>query len=395
MYDFDPLARELQPYYSKFNVANRLLFTGHSHQAWPDAAFEGVEEYGRMVASEVDKKWEHGFAKTEIMRNYLRNYYDDADGKYCREQNTHVLLVSWLSSLDLKKRPKIITTSGEFHSMWRQLRSLQETGIEVVQLDHQDDEKLLESIEKNLDERCSAVMLSRVYFETAEINTKLKQIATQAALHGVPVLVDDYHGTNVVPLSIKDEGLEEIYILIGGYKYLQWGEANCFLRFPSTCTLKPVITGWFAAFQQLDHKRDRGLITFDDGDQKFATGTYDPISQFRAAAVTQFFNKMKLTPDLLRKQYSSQIEYLRELFDEHNFEGSGITHANNRPIEQTGGFMALQSNYSRQLRETLLNDGIYTDARDKIVRIGPAPYTTKEQCRWMIENLFKKINELF
>lgn len=394
MYDFDILARNLQPYYSKFDVANRLLFTGHSHQAWPDAAFEGMEEYGRMVATEVDKKWDHGFAKTEILRNYLRKYYDDPNGKYCREQNTHVLLVSWLSSLDLKNKPKILTTTGEFHSMYRQLRSLREIGIEVVQMDHKNDDQLLESFKENLDERTSAVMLSRIYFETSEINTQLKQIAKQASSFGVPVLVDDYHGTNVVPLSLKDEELEEIYILIGGYKYLQWGEANCFLRYPSNCSLRPVITGWFAAFQQLDHPKDDEPISFDDGDQKFATGTYDPISQFRAAAVTQFFNKMNLTPGLLRNQYSSQIKYLRDLFDEHNFEESGIVHANPRPIDETGGFMALQSNDARHLREELLKDGIFTDARDKILRIGPAPYTSKEQCALIIRHLFQKLTEI-
>jgi hypothetical protein len=33
------LAFSLQPYYSRFKVSNRLLFSGHSHQAWPDIAF--------------------------------------------------------------------------------------------------------------------------------------------------------------------------------------------------------------------------------------------------------------------------------------------------------------------------------------------------------------------
>ena len=31
----------LAPHYSRFRVGERLLLTGHSHQAWPDRAFEG------------------------------------------------------------------------------------------------------------------------------------------------------------------------------------------------------------------------------------------------------------------------------------------------------------------------------------------------------------------
>jgi selenocysteine lyase/cysteine desulfurase len=388
MQEFDVLAKSLQPHYSHFNVANRLLFTGHSHQAWPDEAFEGIKEYMRMVAEQVDKKWDFGFEKTEIIRDYLRNYYDDPAGKYCREQNTHVLLVSWLSSLNLKNKPKIITTTGEFHSMYRQLRRLEEEGLEIVYLPHEDDNKLLEAIRQNLDERTAAVMLSRVYFETAEINTKLSEIAQVAKKADVPVMIDDYHGTNVVPLSFKEKQLEHVYLLIGGYKYMQWGEANCFLRYPEDCNLRPVITGWFSAFEQLDHPRDDQPVSFDDGDQKFATATYDPISQFRGAAATEFFQKQGLTPEVLRKQYSSQLLYLRDLFDEKNFEDSGIEHANTRPIDETGGFLALRSEKARNLRAMLLEKNIFTDARDDILRIGPAPYTTSGQCRKVIYELF-------
>ena len=34
----------LAPHYTSFNVAGRLLLTGHSHQAWPDAGFAAQQE---------------------------------------------------------------------------------------------------------------------------------------------------------------------------------------------------------------------------------------------------------------------------------------------------------------------------------------------------------------
>lgn len=394
MQHFDSLALKLQPHYSKFDVANRLLFTGHSHQAWPDVAFDGIQEYMELVSEQVDKKWNFGFEKTEIMREYLRDFYDDPTGRYCREQNTHVLIVSWLSALDLKNKPKIITTTGEFHSMYRQLRQLEDEGLDIVYLPHKDDDQLYEAISNELDEHTSAIMLSRIYYETAEVNTRLSDIAQLAKNAGVPILVDDYHGTNVVPISFHKEQLEHIYLLIGGYKYLQWGEANCFLRYPKGCNLRPIITGWFSAFEQLEHPRDSEPVKFDQGDQKFATATYDPISQFRAAAVTQFFRKMGLTPEVLKTQYQSQISYLRKLFDDQNDSGSGISHANSRPIEDTGGFMALRSEHARTLRADLLHEGIFTDARNDIIRIGPGPYTTSKQCEAVIEALFERLNHL-
>lgn len=385
---FDHLAKDLQPHYSRFDVANRLLFTGHSHQAWPDAAFEGMHEYETTVARDVDQKWIAAAEKTEILRNYLRRYYDDPNGYWCREQNTHVLMVSWLSSLDLLRKPVILTTSGEFHSMSRQLRSLAKIGVEPVILDHSEDETLLQSIRSHLNNRVSAVMLSRIYFQTAEIQTRLTEIAAICRDAGVPLMIDDYHGTNVVPLSLREAGLEDCYLLIGGYKYLQWGEANCFLRFPGNCSLTPLITGWFAAFGSLDQPKDQNRIDFDEGDQKFATATYDPVSQFRAASVVHFFDQQGLTPQVLENQYRSQVQFLTELFEGMNGPGSGISRAHNRSPQQTGGFLSLRSDRAREIRATLLSKGVYTDARNDLLRIGPAPYTTSEQCIQMMKELF-------
>lgn len=393
MQEFDTLAQALQPHYSHFNVANRLLFTGHSHQAWPDAAFTGIQEYMRVAAERVDTKWDVGFEKTEIMRNYLRDFYDDPDGLYCREQNTHVLLVSWLSSFDLKSKPKIITTTGEFHSMSRQLSRLNEEGLNVVAVPHQNDQELVDGIKKEIDGSTSAVMISRIYFETSEVNTKLSEIAKVCRDASVPLMIDDYHGTNVKPLSIRDEGLEDTYILIGGYKYLQWGEANCFLRFPKNCGLRPAITGWFAAFGTLDEPQSDKEIQFDDGDQLFATATYDPISQFRAAEVVNFFKTQGLTPTVLERQYSEQVQYLTDLFEDHNFKGSNIERSHNRSIEETGGFLSLKSPNARQIRANLLEKGIFTDARDQILRLGPAPYTTSEQCQDVVKALFEEVKK--
>src|SRR5699024_6697863 len=114
---------------------------------------------------------------------------------------------------------------------------------------------IVEQIEAEIDENTSAIMLSRVYFQSGLVNQYLSEIAKLSRSKNVPLLIDDYHGTNVVPLSIPDSGLQDCYLLIGGYKYLQWGEGNCFLRFPRDCRLRPAITGWFASFSTLDEPR--------------------------------------------------------------------------------------------------------------------------------------------
>ncbi|HET6528125.1 MAG TPA: aminotransferase class V-fold PLP-dependent enzyme [Balneolaceae bacterium] len=393
MNEIDTLAKKLQVHYQYFNVANRLLFTGHSHQAWPDVALEGLKESFLTTASLVDNKWEVASEKANVLRNYLRNYYDDADGLYTLGQNTHQLLVAWLSSFDLKTKPKIITTTSEFHSLRRQLQRLSEEGLEIVAVDAYSN-GIASNIAAQIDDQTAAIMLSRVYFESGIVNQHLTEIAEVARNQNVPLLVDDYHGTNVVPLSLKEAGLEDCYFLVGGYKYLQWGEGNCFLRFPKDCELRPVVTGWFASFSTLDKPQDDERVAYDDGNQRFASGTYDPASQFRAAKVVQFFEEQGLTPSVLREQYLSQVKLLKKLFLEQDFDPEIVKLRHNRPLEQNGGFLALRSPFARSLRAKLLEKDVFTDARADILRIGPAPYITTEQIEQAIEKLAEAVHQL-
>lgn len=394
MSHIDQLAKKLVPHYSHFDVANRLLFTGHSHQAWPDVARAGQTEYFDVCARDVDNKWEAAFEKTEILRNYLRDFYDDPDGFYCREESTHVLFVSWMSSLDLKNKPKIISTDGEFHSLFRQLHRLEEEGLEFVQVPVQPDDSFADRIIGEMDERTSAIMLSRVYFETCLINTHLTEIAAAAREKGIPVMIDDYHGTNVVPISIREAGLEDCFILIGGYKYLQWGESNCFLRFPRECEYRPAITGWFAAFNSLDEPRTNDPVEYDFGNQRFASGTYDPSSQFRAAKVVEFFREQGLTPEVLRNQYKAQVGLLRERFLAKHFDHSVIRLTHEETLEKNGGFLSLTSPHARDIRARLMDNGVFTDARGEILRFGPAPYITTSQIEQAMDVLEKVVGEI-
>lgn len=393
MNDIDQLATELAPHYSHFDVSNRLLFSGHSHQAWPDVALEGLKDSFLTAAREVDTKWDTAFERTEVLRNYLRNFYDDPDGYYCLAENTHLLLVSWLSGYNLREKPKVITTDREFHSMYRQLHRLTEEGLQVTMVDGES-ENIADDIARRIDSQTAAIMLSRVYFESGIINQHIPEVAEIARTNSIPLLIDDYHGTNVSPISLRDQNLEDVFVLIGGYKYLQWGEGNCFLRFPKNCSLRPAITGWFASFSTLDEPRDERPVQYDEGNQRFATGTHDPASQFRAARVVEFFREQGLTPEVLQEQYRWQVGLLRTLFEDQNFDSSVIRLRHTKPLEQNGGFLALQSPQAREIRAALLEKGVFTDARGDILRMGPAPYTTTAQIEQAIQALTQVVKQI-
>ena len=377
----------LATHYSRFNVENKLLFTGHSHQAWPDVAFEGYEESFSLSASHVDDKWSHVFDRVEKLRTYLRNFYGDPEGLYCHGPNVHQLLVSWLSALNLPQTKRIITTDGEFYSLERQFRRLEEEGIEIVRLPAEPNPELAGQIEESLKEApASAVILSRVFFGSGLVLQSLEEISVACNKYEVPLLLDDYHGTNVMPLNLNSKLLQNIYVLIGGYKYLQWGEANCFLRFPKECRLRPVITGWFAAFNTLEQQQSENVV-YTEPNQRFAGATFDGASCFRAAKVADFFRQQQLTPNTLRRLYLSQLHLMEEEFLNKHFDQSTIRLKHALPPERKGGFLALETPHAIRIKNVLRQKHLYADARGSTLRFGPAPYVTPRQITEAMELL--------
>jgi kynureninase len=402
----------LRPHYTRFLAVHpgasgpsaRVLLTGHSHQAWPDVARAAQLEAFDDAATHVDEKWGPAFAKADALRATIAARIGAAAPEIALAASTHELVARFLSALDLRARPRLVTTSGEFHSMHRQLTRLAEEGVEVAfvpvsapgasgsALDRaaalsEGVESLADRLAEALDERTSAVLVSSVLFESASVVPHLARLVARARALGVHVFVDAYHAFGVVPFSLREiEGgagaPPDVYLVGGGYKYAQWGEGNCFLRVPSGSTLRPVYTGWFSDFAHLDGAREPGTrvgygVTPAD---RFAGSTYDPTSHYRACAVSAFFAEQGLTLEALRACSLRQTGLLLG-----ELEGvRGIEIVTPRAPERRGGFVALRvspAGRASQLVEALRARGVVTDSRGDALRLGPAPYVTDAELR--------------
>lgn len=388
MGDQEPALNGLAQHYRHFRVAERLLLTGHSHQAWPDVALDGQREAFDDAATYVDEKWQRAFAKAERLRIGVRMLLADPGGEVALAGSTHDLLLRFLSALDLRRRPRLVTTDGEFHSLRRQAARLAEAGLDVVRVTARPVDTLAERLAAAVGDRTSAVLVSAVLFEDARIVPALDTLAQMCASCGVELLVDVYHALGAMPYSLSERGLESAWIVGGGYKYLQLGEGNCFLRLPAhAAAMRPVITGWYAEFADLGHTTDPASVTYPRGAAAFAGSTYDPTSHYRAARVLDFFEEQGLTPQRLRASYTSQVALLARAFDALELPDAVITRDRSVPLDRFGGFLALHSPHAEALQRELARAGVLTDSRGDTLRLGPAPYLTETQLETAIERL--------
>ena len=362
---------ELAKHYTRFRVTERILLTGHSHQAWPDVAFEAQQQAWLDTAEHVDDVWDLAFQKANEVRRGFARLLDDTPERIALAENTHELVVRFLSGLNLRKRPQLVTTDGEFHTIRRQLDRLAEEGIEVIKVPAMPATTLAERLAITVDDRTAAVLVSAVLYANAHIVPNLKAVQEACERVGAELLVDAYHALNVVPFSLIEGGLQRAYVVGGGYKYCQLGPGNAFLRFPQDTDLRPVVTGWFSEFTDLSRAPAGGRVSYGPGPARFAGATYDFTSHYRAARVFKFFEEQKLTPAKLRELNQHQIEML-----------SGSTRN-----DAIGGFLAIPVGRAGKIQQALRKKRVWTDYRGDTLRLGPAPYVTDTQLRAAAEAL--------
>lgn len=373
--------------YARFLAADRVLLTGHSHQAWPDAVRDAMTEAFDDAARYVDDKWERAvFPRVErVGRAVLGRFGFPAGDPVAFGRSTHELVYRLLTALPAlaraaggrpsAARPRIVTTTSEFHSLDRQLRRLEEDGASVRWVEGHPREDLVDRLLEALEEGADLLAVSAVFFEDASVLPRLGEVIARAAAVGAVPLVDAYHAFNVVPLD-WGPARDHVFATAGGYKYAAFGEGLCFLRLPPGAALRPVYTGWFADFAGLEGPRGSGPVGYAAGGAGFAGATFDPVPFYRAEAALAHFDAHGLDPVTLRAVAQERTARIVERLDG---VGWGRALLSPRDPAARGGFVALRVPDAAQVVRALRERHVFVDARGDGLRFGPAPYTTDDE----------------
>jgi selenocysteine lyase/cysteine desulfurase len=379
--------------YRRFLEPKRILLSGHSHQAWPDAAREAQLAAFDDAARWVDDKWDKAVfpLADEVGRGVLKRMGFAEDDPIAFGDNTHQLVYRLLSCFAPHERPRVVTTTSEFHSLHRQLSRLAEEGFDVVWVPGRPRATLTQRLLDALTPGTRLLAVSAVMFEDAYVLDDLAALIERATQIGAVPLIDAYHAFNAVPLDWGPAG-EQALVVAGGYKYAAFGDGVCWLRFPTDCELRPAYTGWFADFAGLADSRDGvSRVRYGAGGARFRGATFDASALYRARAVLRHWQRFGLDVPALRALSLHQTRRIIGRIDGADLAPELVS---SRDDARRGSFVTLRMARAGEAVSRLRDRGVWVDARGDLLRLGPAPYLSDDEIDRGVDALLEVAAEL-
>ncbi len=371
--------------FSRFLEADpkRLHFAAHSHHPWPDVSFDAHNRAWLDAAEMADDKWDHIFG-TVIPRTTERiaKVLDLESGATLTfAPNTHELLVRLFSCFDPPVR--MLSTGSEFHSFTRQSRRWEEEGLAIV--DRVPTEPFETFAERFTAEARSGVhdliYVSQVFFDSGFVVPELDRIVSSVSEERSFFVIDGYHGFMAMPTdlgSIQDRA----FYIAGGYKYAMSGEGVCFLHSPPGYGPRPVDTGWYAGFGQLETGVGRDVGYAEDG-SRFAGATYDPSGVYRMDAVLGWLADRRVGAHEIHQHAHG----LQKRFLAGDVLPGELTPG---PSLGRGNFLTFETKDAADVYHRLHDEGVITDYRGDRLRIGFGVYQDDDD----VDRLLDVIREI-
>ena len=354
---------------------DRLHFAAHSHHLWPDASFDGQMAAWEDAALMADLKWSHimGPVWEEAQRHIARELKLPDPSTLSFSPNTHDFLVRIFSAIP--KRPvRVLATDGEFHSFRRQMARWVEAG-EAVLVTAPAEELVATAEAGGFD----LIFASQVLFNSGAIIGELERLAALAKPEGPWVVVDGYHGFMAIETDLSKVA-NRIFYVSGGYKYAMAGEGICFLHAPPGFAPRPVVTGWYAAFEDL--ALPPGAVGYAQDGGRFLGSTFDASGLYRFNAVHRMLDGEGLTT---RKISAHVAELQRRFVKADALPGYELLN----PLSEGphARFLAYRGHSAPSLHAALEARNVITDVRGDVLRIGFGIYQDAQDVDRLVDTL--------
>jgi kynureninase len=319
------------------------------------------------------------FPMVDRVKDLLADLIGATRAEIAIAHNVSTALSSIAALWDDPARPVVVVGGMDFvtgHHVWR---AHERRGIEVRVVESRDGITIdPQDFIAAIDERTWLVQLNRVLFHSGAI-LDIAPIVARAREVGALVLIDDFHGTGVVPIEAFE--VCDIYVT-GVLKWLLGGGGLAFLcvRRELIGRFEPLVTGWWANEPSQRFGRERVIA----GDaRRFETGT------FAAPVIPLALGGLEIIADVgveaIRERHVALTSLVVDEIDR-----AGLELRSPRDPAARGGMVRFAIEDSARVFRSLLERRIVVDERAGGLRVAPHFFTTERE----IETLFAALREM-
>ncbi|MGH2694258.1 MAG: aminotransferase class V-fold PLP-dependent enzyme [Actinomycetota bacterium] len=287
--------------------------------------------------------------------------------------------------LDLAARPKVVLSEMDFptnHYVWR---AQEQRGAELDVVNSPDGIRIEESdVIDSIDERTAIVNLNRSLFESSWI-VDVGRVVQAAHERGALVVVDDFHGTGIVPLDVHALGVD--LLVTGVLKWLCGGQGMALLycRRDLIESMSPLVVGWFGTEEPFAFDRS-GLRLRSDA-RRFETGTFALPQAWTASGGMEIIAEVGV--DTIRARNQELTGAIIGAADD-----AGLDVLTPREKARRGGLVRVRipggEESAEKVLHALFERDVVVDQRGDALRISPHFFNTEED----IERCFETLTEV-
>ena len=379
--------KELTDYRDEFGVVQRKAYL-------ISASLGPVSGRSKKYLQEYVDRWEEmgapePFWFEEIFPRIrkVKGIYGDLIGADPAElaitTNVTMALSSILSCLDLSgERNRIVLTELDFPTNGHVSLAHRSKGAEVIFLTSRDGLTIpTESFADAIDERTALVIINRVLYKSSALQD-VKEICRIARDAGAWTVIDDFHGTGIVPLDVHEVGCD--FHTTGVLKWLCGGPGLTFLyaRKDLIPSLEPAIAGWWSQREPFGFKTTE--LDYHPTARRFETGTHAAPIPFIAQGGLEIITEV--TPERIRARQHELQEYLMSRADE-----AGLSVRTPRDPAARGGVVNIGvGEQALKVAEALYERDVCVDSRADGIRVSPHFFNTEED----IDRLFDALSAI-
>ena len=347
------------------------------------AAEEHLDLWGRLGPEEL---WfDHGMPRLQKCRESFARLIGADSDEIAIVPSVSAGLSSLATCFDMTARSKVILSTMDFptnHYVWR---AQERRGAKLDIIDSADGISITaEQVLARIDDQTLMVNTNRVLFESNWI-MDMPVIVEGAHAGGAFVLIDDFHGSGIVPINVHEMNVD--FLLSGALKWLLGGQGLAFLycRRDLIEKLDPMVVGWFGTENPFDF--DRSSLRLRKDARRFETGTYALPQAWTAAAGLEII--LEVGVERIRQRNQELTGRIIEHADD-----MGLEVLSPRDDARRGGLVRLRAPGGRAGAESLLHAlferDVVLDSRGDALRISPHFFNNEED----VDRCFDEMSKL-